>query len=289
MMRFHWSAAARLALAVGCCALVLSGCGKKNEGPAVSGQVVARVAGQVITTQELDNEFRLANVPADKQKDPALVKRVLGEMVLRKYLLAQALNAKLDREPGVLLDLLRAREQVLESAYLMRTAASKAPSKDDVDKFIANNPTKFSGRKVFSVEQILFPIGPTAQSIVEGSREAKSLDEIAQKLTSGSIPFNRSMGALSSGDLPSEFNARIAANKPDDVFFVRLGSNGMFFKVVGEEPRPLEGEAAVNAARQIMRADAVKAEAGMAGYSANLEAKYEGDYAKIMQGDAQSK
>jgi len=33
----------------------------------------------------------------------------------------------------------------------------------------------------------------------------------------------------------------------------------------------------------LMRADAVKAELGIAAYSANLEAKYEGEYAKIMQ------
>ena len=97
------------------------------------------------------------------------------------------------------------------------------------------------------------------------------------------------MGTLSSGDLPNEFNAKIAAKKPDDVFFVRSGSNGVFFKVTSEELRPLEGEAAANAARQIMRADAIKAEAGMAGYSANQEAKYEGDYANIMHGDTQAK
>jgi EpsD family peptidyl-prolyl cis-trans isomerase len=292
-MHFRWSTLVRLIfLAIGCCAVFLSGCGKKNEdqpAAAKGGQVVARVAGQVITTQELDNEFRLANVPADKQEDPSIVKRVLGELVLRKYLLAQALNAKLDREPGVLLDLLRAREQVLERAYLMRTATPKAPSKEDIDKFITNNPTKFADRKVFSVEQILFPFGPSAQSVVEGSRGAKSLDEIAQKLTSNGIPFNRSTGALSSGDLPNEFNAQIAAKKPDDVFFIRSGANGVFFKVVGEEARPIEGEAAVNAARQIMRSEAIKAEAGMASYSANLDAKYEGDFAKIMQGNPQNK
>ena len=59
----------------------------------------------------------------------------------------------------------------------------------------------------------------------------------------------------------------------------------MFFKVKSEESQPLQGEAAENLARQLMRADALKAEAGMATYSANLEAKYEGEYAKIMQGD----
>src|SRR5262249_35571116 len=144
------------------------------------------------------------------------VKRVLGELVLRKYLLAQALNAKLDREPGVLLDLLRGREQILESAVLMRAAAKKAPAKEDVDRFIANNPSKFSGRKALSVEQIVFPLGPASQSIMEASRDAKSLDEIAQRLTSSGTPFNRSMGTVSSADLPNDFSVRIAAKNPDD-------------------------------------------------------------------------
>lgn len=282
----------RSGLIIACCGALLAGCGKKDgDQPAAakSGQVVAHVAGQTITTQELDNEFRHANVPPDKQKEPALVKRVLGELVLRKYLLTQALNAKLDREPGVLLDLLRARELVLEGAYLVRTATSKAPSKTDVDRYIANNPAKFAARKVFSVEQLVFPFGPTAQSLVDGTRDAKLLDEIAQKMTASGIPFNRSNGVLSSADLPNDFISRIAAKNPDDIYFVRSGVNGVFFKVLGEQSSPLEGDAAFNIARQLMRADAIKAEAGLAGYSASLEAKYEGDYAKIMQGNPAAK
>ena len=108
----------RAAAIVGCCGLMLAACGKKSGEQAGSGQVVAHVGDQVVTTQELENEFRWANVPVDKQKDPEVIKRVLSALVVRKYLLQQALAAKLDREPGVLLDLLRAREQVLENAIL---------------------------------------------------------------------------------------------------------------------------------------------------------------------------
>jgi len=94
---------------MGLCAVALAGCGKKDQAAtAPGGQVVARVGDEVVTTQELENEFRWANIPAEKQKDPATVKQVLSELVLRKYLLQQAINAKLDREPSVLLDLLRA-------------------------------------------------------------------------------------------------------------------------------------------------------------------------------------
>ena len=45
--------------------------------------------------------------------------------MLRKYLLQQALNAKLDREPSVLLDLLRARAQVLASGLFSRVVSSQ--------------------------------------------------------------------------------------------------------------------------------------------------------------------
>lgn len=274
---------ARLALMLACGAIALAGCGKKDQPAATKGQVVARVGDEVVTIQDLENEFRWANVPPDKQKEPEIVKRVLGDLVVRKYLLRQAMAAKLDREPGVLLDILRSREQILENAYLQRTAAAKAPGKADVDKYMANNPAKFAGRKLLSVEQIAFPFGPTTQSFIEANKDAKSLDEIDQKLTEAGIPHGRQMGALNSGDLPPEFYGLIEAKKVDDVFFVRSGPNGVFFKVKGEERRPLEGEAAANLARQLIRADAIKAEQGLAAYSASLEAKYEGDYAKIMQ------
>ena len=157
-------------MAVGGLALLLAGCGKGGENQAVSkGQVVAHVGNDVITITELDNEFRLANIPADKQKQPEIVKRILGDLVLRKYLAQQALAAKLDREPGVLLDILRAREQVLASAFISRNVAAKASaiSQSEVSKYIESNPQKFADRQLITVDQITFPIGPETQSVAE--------------------------------------------------------------------------------------------------------------------------
>ncbi len=274
--------ACRLTVVLGLCALALVGCGKKEQGAASKGQVVAHVGDEVVTTQELENEFRLANVPPNRQKDPALVKQVLGELVLRKYLLQQALNAKLDREPGVLLDLLRARTQVLATAYLSREVGAKPITQVEVDKYIASNPLKFANRQLLASEQIVFPIGSGSQAIIDDNKDAKSLDEVDQRLTIMGVPHNRAMGALDSGEIPQDFFNAIQAKKADNVFFVRSGANGVFFIVKGEEPRPLQGEAAANAARQFIRADRFKAETGMASVSANLEAKYEGEYAAIM-------
>lgn len=100
--------------------LSLAGCGKQTkDAPVAVGQVIAHVGTDDITAQELENEFRLDNVPPDKRSD-ALVKRVLGEIVARKYLVQQALAAKLDREPAVHLDIMRSREQVLSNAVVQR-------------------------------------------------------------------------------------------------------------------------------------------------------------------------
>jgi hypothetical protein len=87
---------------------------------------------------------------------------------------------------------------------------------------------------------------------------------------------------MNGAELQPDFYKSLEARTPDQVFFVPAGSNGLFFKVTGEQASPLKGEAAANAARQLIRTEALKAEASLAAYSANLEAKYEGDYADIM-------
>jgi EpsD family peptidyl-prolyl cis-trans isomerase len=279
----------RAAMIVGCFGLLLAQCSKEGGGQAAkaSGQVVAHVGNEVVTIQELENEFRFANIPVARQKDPDTIRKVLGDLVLRKYLLQHAVADKLDREPGVLLDLLRAREQILASSYLTRAVAAKPPGKADIDNYIAQNPAKFSGRKILSIEQVGFPLSADSQSVIEANKNAKSLEEVEAQLTAAAIPHGRQMGALNSNDISPDFFATIEARKPDDVFFIRSGNNGVFFKVKGEEPRPLQGEQAADVARQLMRADALKAEAGMASVSANLDAKFEGDYAAIMSKSAE--
>jgi EpsD family peptidyl-prolyl cis-trans isomerase len=265
------------------CAVALAACGKKEQ--ASKGQVVARIGDQVITTSELDNELRLANVPAEKQKDPAVIRQVLSELVLRKYLVDRALNSKLDREPGVLLDILRSRDQVLASAAASRAVAAQPTTQADIDRFVAEHPAKFADRHMVTAEQIVFPFGPNAQAVIDASKEANSLDEIDQELTNLTVPHNRSVGVFNTSEMPEDLLS-LMQTKSKGVFFVRAGPNGIFFKVRGEEAQPLQGEAAANAARQYLRADRLKAETGMASVSANLDAKYEGEYAGIMSQNA---
>jgi EpsD family peptidyl-prolyl cis-trans isomerase len=285
-MRINLSGIIRVSALVAMCGLVLVGCGKKSEetAEASKSQIVARVGNEVVTAPELDNEFRLANVPIDRRKDPAAVKKVLGDLVTRKYVVRQALNEKLDREPTVLLDILRARELVLANAVGSRdlSVKSSAITSADIDKFIADNPLKFANRQILSVEQIVFPADANTQALVDATNEMKTLDEVDQKLAAANIPHNRANGALSSGDVAPELFNLIEAKQADNIFFTRSGPNGIFFKVTGRQNNAVEGENAIRMARQLLRMDLLKTEANMMAVAASLEAKYEGDYAVIM-------
>ena len=74
-------------------AIAVTGCGKKTEAQAVVGQVIAHVGPDDVTQQEVDNELRIANVPADKRSD-AILKAALSRVIERKYLAQQAIAAR---------------------------------------------------------------------------------------------------------------------------------------------------------------------------------------------------
>jgi EpsD family peptidyl-prolyl cis-trans isomerase len=269
------------------CSLVLISCSKKIEETTENpkSQVVARVGEDVVTTQELENEFRISQVPAEKRKDPAAVKQVLGELVTRKFLARRALEAKLDREPTVLLDILRAREIVLAKAAGSRDLAKKSSTigGSEIDAYISNNPLRFANRQIANIEQITLSTNGAPETVVEATRDMKSLDEVDQELTAFDIVHSRSTGVLSSGDISTDIFQRILKHRPDDIFFLKGQPNSVFFKVNSIENRPLRGEGALKAARQALQFDLLKSEASLASVEATLSAKFEGEYADLMK------
>ena len=88
--------------------------------------------------------------------------------------------------------------------------------------------------------------------------------------------------SLDSVNMPDDFLAALQAHKADDIFFARNGPNGTFFKVTGEQSRPLTGDDAANRARQLLRIDLLRADSEQTAQAAEAGAKYEGDYARIM-------
>jgi len=263
--------------------VALAGCGKKQDTQAVVGQVIAHVGPDEITQQEVDNELRLANVPADKRSDE-VVKAILSRIIERKYLVQQAIAAKLDREPTVHLDLLRSREQILAGAFVQRDLGTKATSisKSEVDDYIQAHPAQFANRHLYQIEQVSFPPQKDMENLASATKDFTSLDQVEQKLNQLDIKFSRGTGTMDTATLPPEMQKAIDARKPEDIFFVRSRTNATFFKVDSVDSKPLTGEDADQFAKRQLREDLARKTSVDTFNAALATAKYEGDYARIM-------
>ena len=277
----------RLRIAAIACALpvamLLAGCGRKQAEPGVVGQVIAHVGPDDVTQQELDNELRLANVPVDKRSD-AIIKAALSRIVERKYLVQQAIAAKLDREPTVHLDLLRAREQILAGAFVQRDLSSKmsSVSKNEIDSYIQGHPKRFDQRELFQVDQISFPTPKDVEALAAATKDFKSLDQVEGKLNEMNIKFNRGTATLDSATIPPEMLKVLDARKPDDIFFIRSRGSASFFKVASVDQKPLTADQADAFAKRELRVDIGRKDAEEISKAALADAKFEGDYARIM-------
>jgi EpsD family peptidyl-prolyl cis-trans isomerase len=270
-----------------CGALALAGCGqKRQEGDAgkVVGQVIAHVGPADITQPELDNEMRLANVPPERRKDDAIVKAALSRVIERKYIDEQAIAAKLDREPTVLLDLLRSREQVLAGAYVQRELGAKISgiSNSEVDAYIQAHPDKFAKRRIYNIEQVSFAPQKNMEDLAAAVKNFSSLDQVTAKLNELGIKYSRGPGALDSATLPNEMLKPLDGRKPDDIFFVRSRGSASFFKVASVEEKPLPDDQANALARRELRDDMAKKIGKDTLDAALARAKYEGDLTRIM-------
>jgi EpsD family peptidyl-prolyl cis-trans isomerase len=279
--RNRWRIAATAFALAGAFALV--GCGKKSDTQAAVGQVIAHVGPDDVTQQEVDNELRLANVPADKRSDEVM-KQALQRIVERKYLVQQAIAAKIDREPTVHLDLLRSREQILAGSYVQRDIQSKASaiSKSEVDAYIQAHPAQFADRQLFQIEQISLALQPDMAALTAATKDFKSLDQVEEQLNHMGIKFDRGTATLDSAVIPPEMLKALLGRKTDDIFFIRAQRGATFFKVVSVEAKPLAPEQADAFARREMR-NALASKSAVDTMKAALAGtKFEGDYARIM-------
>ena len=276
-----------VAICVLTASLSLSACGRKHED-VPTGQVIGKVGADDITIQELQNEFRVLNIPADKQKDDAIVRNVLSELATRKYVAQQAVAAKLDRQPTTLLEILRSREQVLASAYVQRELSGKAASisKTEIDGFVQSHPNVFASREEISIVQVSFQGGSKMQEIVAATKDFKSLEQVEAKLDEMGVRHTRNPGALDSATLPENVLAAVKAHKTDDIFLLRNGDNALFFKVTGEKPRAVSGADADALARRALTQEALKGIGADSTRAAVAAAKFEGDYGRVMAAPA---
>lgn len=227
--------------------LMLSGCSKD-----ATGQVAAVVNGDEITLQEVNAELASVGVPDAAQKEKARA-GIVQRLVDKRLLEQQAKAAGIDRDPEFLM-----RQRQLNQALVLEFYAKRAqdtirvPDKATIDKFIADNPTNFAGRTIYTVEQIRFA-PPEDPAIMNRMKDLHSLDAVTQFLDGQGVKYARATNKIDSVQVPAAMMKQVTSLPAGEPFVIPTPQGVVASVIVNKEAAPLPAEQAQPLAVQMMR------------------------------------
>jgi peptidyl-prolyl cis-trans isomerase C len=234
-------------------ATLLSGCGGKGK---VDGQVVARVGGTEITRTQLDAELAARNVPPAQR---AVAGPVILQDIIDRTLFAKAANdAKMAQDPATVLQLNRARDTILERAYLAQSLAiTRAKPKDaDVDAYIESHPDIGADRAILKGTQLTFK-APNDPGLMGQIRGAMTLDALTAALKSKNVSFNAQPFTADTAMLPDEVMSGVRKLQPGEPFVMIAGTTAQAVAISERVAQPLAGDQLRNVAVQRIISDRV--------------------------------
>jgi EpsD family peptidyl-prolyl cis-trans isomerase len=221
------------------------GCSKK----AAEGQVVAVVDGEEVTRRDLAGEPG-ATAMSDGDAARSSLGVVLQGVVDRKLAAAEAQRLALDRTPQYVAQAKRLDEVMLSRTLFDRWAAEMPePDKRAIARFVAANPQRFDGRKLFLVDRIETVMGQGQSAALA---PLQSNDAIAAYLDSRSQSYRRERVVLDSSTLPLALYRRLLAQAPGNPLAIGKGDNLVALAVIEARDAPLNAaEGAAEAVKAI--------------------------------------
>lgn len=215
-----------IVVAVG--ALCLSGC---SEAPP-TGQVVVVVNGEDVTAGELRAEADARNL--SDLNDPAARSELVGALVDRKLWVGEAKRKKLDQQVEFVLARRRAEESLL-AEFLTRGLRqfAESPSDGEVARYLRANPTAFSSRTTFQIDQITIR-REGGLPLAADLDEARTLDEVGRLMNAAGIVGQRSRTEWNSLFMPAPLVARLRRSGPGELFVHRERGIAVFGTVTAQ-------------------------------------------------------
>ena len=203
--------------------ITLSACGKKGDASAKKSdtQVVAIVNGDEITIHQVN--FQLSRMGQMNEAQAKLAsKQVLTRLIEMQLLKQQAIEQKLDKNPGLLQALEASKDQMLAQAYLENMMAkAPKPSSSEIDEFYKSHPELFENRRVFRLQELMVNTDKSKFSEIEaGLKDIKGINEMAAWLKEKNYPFSANSAVKEAETLPSDMLKKLQVLKDGEVLIL---------------------------------------------------------------------
>ncbi len=244
----------RAAALVPLACLAIAGCKISNPLAAKppTGQVVATVYGHEITTRDLQVVLAGTSFPDGTSRKRG-EEQALGQIITLKVQAEEARKEGIDKTPDFAL-----RRELAMDALLAQSLKEKfissvpLPSHEEAERFVLNNPDRFAQRKVFVIQQIIFPT-PNDPSVVKAFGPLSTIEEVKAVLDAHHIPSRLQNGQYDSVTGDPTVVARLLNLKPTDLLLEPSGANMSVNHVTAINTVPLSGDPAVKVATELLR------------------------------------
>ncbi len=194
-----------------------------------TGQVVAVVNGQEITTHDLDAEARADGARNGGANTTEMLRRV----VARTLLAQSAHNMGLDKDPSYPSDRRRVDETMLAQRELQKSIRpDQNVTPAQIDQFVASEPLMFRNRQHVTVEQVQFQT-TAPQNTIENF---DTMPALLQWLQTGKIQAQKSAQTVDTAAVPPAAAAKLTQAPIGKLFLERQGDVVVGAVVTGREP-----------------------------------------------------
>lgn len=228
---------------ISCAVLAITltgGCGSEQAGSAPVGQAIARVNGQELTVHQLQAEAASQPQPADPAAAEK-VKEAAALALLDRALLVQAASTDgLEREPAVVQQVARAREQVLAAAYLQRVMAEAGtPTESELKAYYDAHPELFAQRQGYMLAQVVTDSTVPRAELDEQGRQFAAPAELVKWLRGRGAPAQLRTVTLGAEQMPAAVLARLSEIKPGQALVASIGDAVQVNYLLDTSPAPV--------------------------------------------------
>lgn len=217
--------------------LVLTACDSEPKEKK-SGQALVSVNGNEVTTLQLNDEIKRANIRPDQYE--AASKQLLESLISRQLIMDEAIRNKLDRTPDVMQARERANVQIISQAYMQGIVSKIAkPSKAEIDEYYQKHPEFFTQRKQFDLTIVRIATKDLSNELKTIIEAAKSLDEVVVWLEKNKVQYLRNLASRSSTDLPSQMATMMQQKSKDTIFVINEQDNSLLISVNAIKDSPI--------------------------------------------------